>query len=257
MKKTMVAVIAAMCILISGMAAYMPNASENLRVPVLLYHNVVGNYDVTDPNERLVSITPAAFEEHIKAMTDAGFMGISFDEYYQHLEGKLTLPDKPVIITFDDGYTSNYEKAFPILQKYNMKATIFVVTGRVGDTTTGFPHFTWEEARQMQHSGLVRIYSHTNTHRDMNTLSRAESNTELRLSKYLIETKLGTPCDVLAYPYGSYSGELEQAAYDMGYKLVCEVSDTAINNTAEGPEPIKRLTVWGSFTAKEILQLIK
>ena len=109
----------------------------------------------------------------------------------------------------------------------------------------------------MQQSGLVRIYSHTNTHRDMNMLSEAEGHTELRLSKYLIETNLGTPCDVLAYPYGSYSEEWEKAANDMGYKLVCEVSNTAINNTAEGKVPVKRLTVWGSFSAKEILQLIK
>ena len=78
------------------------------------------------------------------------------------------MPENPIAITFDDGYLSNYEIAYPILKELNIPATIFIVTSTVGlDESSGkvsTPHFTWDQAREMQESGIIDIHSHSHSH---------------------------------------------------------------------------------------------
>jgi peptidoglycan/xylan/chitin deacetylase (PgdA/CDA1 family) len=130
-------------------------------VPILTYHHI------TENPVGGAQISPETFEAQIKALYDNGYTAISFEELEAYVTQGTELPDNPVIITFDDGYYSNYEYAFPILKRYDMKAAIFVIGVSVGKDTykdTDFdmtPHFGWEEANQMIASGLVSIHSHT------------------------------------------------------------------------------------------------
>ena len=128
------------------------------QVPILMYHHL--SEDVT--NSEMVS--PEQFEVQIRALSEAGYTGVSFDELQAYVLRGEPLPEKPVVITFDDGYRSNYTLAYPILQKYGMKATIFAIgvsfgTDHYKDTDYAItPHFGAAEAAEMTASGLISIH---------------------------------------------------------------------------------------------------
>ena len=195
------------------------------QVPILMYHHL--SEDVT--NSEMVS--PEQFEAQIRALSEAGYTGVSFDELQAYVLRGEPLPEKPVVITFDDGYRSNYTLAYPILQKYGMKATIFAVgvsfgTDHYKDTDYAItPHFGAAEAAEMTASGLISIQSHTY---DMHQWPPYETGSAVRenilqlsseseeayvqaltedftRSRALLEDATGRPVDVLAYPAGQYS----------------------------------------------------
>lgn len=142
----------------------LPAETENTAsVPVLLYHHL----DPAADGSNGAVITPETFEAHIRALAESGYTGISVNDLTAYVKYGANLPAKPVLITFDDGYTSNYEYAYPILQKYGMKATIFVIGSSLGksvykDTENPMiPHFGAAEAAEMAASGLISLESHT------------------------------------------------------------------------------------------------
>jgi len=136
--------------------------SYTKQVPIITYHSIVEN--PTSNSE----ISPETFEKQIKILKENGYTGVTFEDLIAYVEKGIELPEKPICITFDDGYLNNYEIAFPILKKYEMKATIFVIGVSVGSLTnykeTNYPitpHFTYEQANEMIESGLISIQSHT------------------------------------------------------------------------------------------------
>lgn len=131
-------------------------------VPVLMYHHIA-----EEGNDSTV-ITPELFEQQIAALKEAGYTAIMPDSLLAYVNDGEELPDKPVVITFDDGYLSNYEYAYPILNKYGMCATIFVIGSTVGNTEnykdTNYPitpHFSYAQAQEMIDSGVISIQTHT------------------------------------------------------------------------------------------------
>lgn len=134
------------------------------KIPVLLYHNFVTTVPDTDPDNFNYINTPQSFEENINTILEDGYTIISMNELNKAINRKMELPSKPILITFDDGYYSNYEYIYPILQKYNVKASIFVVTDKVGKEIDGIKYLDWNECLEMQNSGLVEIFSHGKRH---------------------------------------------------------------------------------------------
>ncbi|MCL2153117.1 MAG: polysaccharide deacetylase family protein, partial [Oscillospiraceae bacterium] len=130
-------------------------------IPILSYHSILeeGNPGVT--------VSPGQFEEQMRALFDAGYSAVSLKQMRDFVLTGAPLPEKAVAITFDDGYLSNYEYAFPVLKKYAFNAAIFMIGVSFGQDTykdTGdpiYPHFGAEEAREMVDSGLISIQSHT------------------------------------------------------------------------------------------------
>lgn len=102
------------------------------------------------------AVPPWDFETQMKYFSDHGYTSISPDELYAALAGAGKLPDNPVLITFDDGYRDNYDNAFPILKKYKLKATIFVITSFLGKKEQ---YLTWEQAREMEKHGILEGFS--------------------------------------------------------------------------------------------------
>ncbi|MCK9479369.1 MAG: polysaccharide deacetylase family protein [Firmicutes bacterium] len=228
--------------------------NEEVKVPVLLYHNIM---EKTDGENPLVTITPRVFREHMTALKNAGFEAITFDDFYNYAYNEAALPKKPIIISFDDGYESNYRYTYPILQELGIKATIFIVTETVGAIDgVNYPHFTWDEAKEMTESGLIDIQSHSHSHQDISLLSESEAVREIRLSKYLIETNLDKKCEVFAYPFGSVTDFAAQAVSEAGYKMQCRVGDSGYNIKNAVSQPLRRITVWGSWSADTLLDLI-
>lgn len=249
-KRLMNYLILCICLFVSMPVA----AQEAQSVPIILYHNFAYNFH---PSQDLMNTAPDTFEAHMVALKEAGYHTISYDQYYDYITQGTPLPEKPIIITMDDGYTSNYKYAYPILKKLDMCATIFVVTSRMGSSDTVYPHFTWEQAAEMEKSGVISIESHTDTHGNMSLLPETEIVEEFRRSKFEIERNLGKECSVLAFPYGEFLGNAIDLALQAGYKIINKVGDEGTNRKEDGLYPLKRISVGGNMTPQMLLELIE
>ena len=242
-------------------------ARKNVKVPILLYHHITDE-EFSGGNE-VSLISPYDFRLHMTAIK-VNFTPISLRRYYEYItctDGSVALPDNPIIVTFDDGYLSNYEIAFPILKELEIPATIFVVTDTVGamagDGVVNYSHFTWEQAREMENSGLIEIQSHTSGHTELANLTQDELVLQLRKSKYMIEKNLGHACDMIAFPYGSYNDAVIAASHAAGYKVQARVDnktseeDFEVNLPSEGVEGLTRMTVSGTMGNVNVIEIIR
>lgn len=252
------------CAAMGVWAATSSAAAGDVKVPILMYHHINPRYDEGNSSANL---TPEEFRLHMMTLQAKDYQAVSLQDYYDHVINGTVLPENPVVITFDDGYSSNYEEAFPILKELNIPATIFIVTDTVGETPAGgkvnYAHFTWAQAREMQESGLIDIQSHSNSHCKMAETSPDQMQRELRKSKYLIEKNVGKTCDMFAYPFGSFNAQTKQAARKAGYKMQILVGDVMkdyaneVNVRSEGAESLKRITVRGHMSNLELIDAIE
>ena len=177
------------------------------KILVLNYHQVQNNFNS-------LAIPVNQFDAQMDYLVENGYTTISPDELYRGLNGEISLPAKPVILTFDDGYLDNYTNAFPILKYYGMKATIFVIPALVDKDAR---YLTWEQLQEMTANG-VTVESHTLNHRKLEELPDDEIRAELLNSKLILEEKLGQAVEFLAYPTGTYNLHIAGIAKDCGYK---------------------------------------
>ena len=177
---------------------------------------IVLNYHKIDNMHISLSVKPEDFERQMKYLAEHNFHSITPRELYAALVGGAELPENPVLITFDDGYMDNYTNAYPILKKYGLKATIFVITGFLDRAQPGY--FTWGQAAEMEASGLIDIESHTVTHTSLTDLTEEQVKMELERSKNDIERRLGKQVDFLAYPTGTYNLHIAALVKEAGYK---------------------------------------
>ena len=228
--------------------------AQDVKVPILVYHHIMYNYN---PENALINISPDELLLHLWALKNDGFTTITFDDYYDYVQGVRALPEKPIIISFDDGYLSNYEYGYKMLKSLGMKATIFVITSTVGATeNVTYPHFTWEQAKEMEKSGVIDIQSHSHSHREMGNLDAVSIQRELRLSKYLIEQNLNKEVSVFAYPFGSFGALTQSLATFAGYKIQCKVGDLGYNTKTSPQNELKRITVSGTTTDHGLIDQI-
>lgn len=176
-------------------------------VPILNYHKVDNFYHA-------LSVSPQEFEEQMAYLAKNGFTTITPDQLMAYLNHDRELPEKPIIITFDDGYLDNYTNAYPIMKKYGFTATIFLVTNLI-DHDERF--MTWEQVKTMQQDGFV-FGSHTVSHIPLNKLPREQAMAELIDSRKEIEYRLGTKPRYFAYPTGAYNSQVEEMVKQAGYK---------------------------------------
>ena len=177
---------------------------------------IVLNYHKIDNMHISLSVKPEDFERQMKYLAEHNFHSITPQELYAALVGGAELPENPVLITFDDGYMDNYTNAYPILKKYGLKATMFVITGFLDRAQPGY--FTWGQAAEMEASGLINIESHTVTHTALTDLTEEQVKMELERSKNDIERRLGKQVDFLAYPTGTYNLHIAALVKEAGYK---------------------------------------
>lgn len=240
---------------------------KNTKVPILLYHHITT--DEFSNEESISLISPTDFRLHMTAIS-VNFTPISLRSYYDYVmcdDGSVSLPPNPIIVTFDDGYLSNYEIAFPILKELEIPATIFVVTDTVGAVSgegkVNNSHFTWEQAKEMEDSGLIEIQSHTVSHEKMTAIDTGEVIRQMRKSKHDIEVNLGRECDMLAYPYGDYNEEVKELARKSGYKMQLLVDDKTtdeeydVNLPIEGVEKVTRMTIAGNMGNVNVIEIIR
>lgn len=219
-------------------AVYAGNAPEQVSVPILLYH------DIQDSGDGDSTIARKVFLSHLDALQQAGYETVTFSQLISFVKHGISLPEKPILITFDDGYLSNYKIAWPALQRRGMVGTIFVVGNSMGKDTykdTGvpiIPHFTYGQANEMIDSGVMSIQSHTYDLHQYRPLEpdggregvlpkkgeSAESyrqalEQDLQLARDTLRQKTGASVQVLAYPYGLYTQDSEAISADLGFSV--------------------------------------
>lgn len=189
-----------------GFFAKMPAGMAAANIPVLLYHRV--GYSSGG-----LTVSPERFAADLAALDRNGYHAVSLEHFGWYLRGQTRyLPDKPVLITFDDGYRDNYENAYPLLQKYAMTGCFFVITGMVGEAD----RLTAEHIREMVAGGMS-FGSHTVSHRPLATLPEEEVRNELSASRYNLSVITGRAAEFIAYPRGSYNDAVVRIARETGY----------------------------------------
>lgn len=202
----------------------------------LMYHNVTRPTDAFDGIGASVTkyfVVETQFEQHLEAIAKTR-------------EANDEVTSAYIEVTFDDGWAGSFDVAGPILERFGMTATVFVTTGLVGQ-----PHFASADVlRDAVNSGTFRIGSHGVTHRLLATLPINEVRHELVTSKRQLEGILGLPVTSLAFPGGSYNGQIERLARDIGYT---EIYTSKVGlNTSRGTT-VNRSAVMDATTTEQVV----
>ncbi|KGP76745.1 xylanase [Desulfosporosinus sp. Tol-M] len=184
------------------------SVQEAQAVPILYYHSVM------QENENELRMPPEQFEAQMAYLQDKGYQSVSLEQLYQALYKGGTLPAKPFVITFDDGYADNYTTAFPILTKHGFTATIFMVTSYIN----GKGFMSSKQLKELVANGW-EIEGHTTNHPYLTKIDSPTLLSELNSSKEQLEKELGQPVNFFAYPYGDLNANVVQALKESGYRM--------------------------------------
>ena len=223
------------------------------QVAVLCYHEI-------DRANDDFSVTSHELGNQLSWLKKNGWHFVSLDEYLAYTRGQKKLPDKSVMITFDDGYESFYTKVYPLLQKYQIPGMLAIVTSWTdgeGKPTDVQKLATWDQLREMERSGLVTVVSHTHAMHKQQAIDpqgdrdsvagnrlylndryetdeeyRSRLNHDFQATQRLFQEKLGHPARVVVWPYGIYSAEAIKAAQDNGMEGSF-LLDGGINGTGD------------------------
>jgi peptidoglycan/xylan/chitin deacetylase (PgdA/CDA1 family) len=208
------------------------SGGTEVAVPMLIYH-----------------YPPANFGQQLQTLRDKGYTTVTLDAVSAAMHGVNQLPAKPVVITFDDGYASQWE-AFKLLEQYSMKATFYINTSgprskwclgvnrRYNDpmqpkTGCGDQMLNWQQLHEIEDSGLGTIAAHTVDHADLPSLSSEEQQVEIVESKQVLEAGMGHKIRHFAYPYGDFTGTTVQLAQEAGFDTAASTNPGLIQKSQD------------------------
>jgi peptidoglycan/xylan/chitin deacetylase (PgdA/CDA1 family) len=190
------------------------NRRSTAEIPILVYHHIRRSPAVGSRVERRLTVTADIFDQQMRYLQENGYHVISFATLVDYLKDASELPDKPVIISLDDGWEDQFEYALPLLKKYHYSATFFVITNSVG--SPGF--LSWSQLRRMRAEGM-EIGSHSRSHPHLDKIDNPTLLwDQISTSKQILENELGAAVDEFAYPYGSYNADTASVVRSAGYK---------------------------------------
>jgi len=252
--------------------------SYTTRVPVLMYHSFTEDPDeITD-----MTVSLDDFEAQLAALTEAGYQPVLYADLIDYVYRGVELPDKPLVISIDDGYRNNLDLAVPLLEKYGCRASIAVIGCSEGkdtykDTDTPItPHFRLSDAAK--YLGTLEIQSHSydmhqvkaldgeDCRRGVLQMADEEEEDYIRTltgdylkSKEQIEGALGVDCDIFTYPYGACDTLSEVVLHSLGVKVTTTMNP-GVNEVIKGiPQSLyqlKRINVEGGMTSDELLDTL-
>jgi peptidoglycan/xylan/chitin deacetylase (PgdA/CDA1 family) len=210
--------------------------SKQVRVPILMYHEL--NY----LHRNSLGMAPGQFESEMEFLHQNDFHTITMEQLYAALYQQRPLPDRPILLTFDDGYKSVYTKAYPILSRYGYKGTVFMVTDAIGSRGQ-HPMLTWTELLEMNRRGIMDVQSHTVHHVDLRNASNVVTKQELMQSAQTLSKRLGHPVRFFCYPSGKFRVATFDFLRNSGYVLaVTEHSGYA--SAKDGPYTLHRIRIY-------------
>jgi len=232
-------------------------SGRELSLPILMYHSISDEDESRSHAYFHTCTSPAVFAEQMSCLHRQGYTPCSLSQAIDSLGSGTPFATKPVVITFDDGYTDFYRQAFPVLQRYGFGATVFLPTAYIGERPLQFKGrdcLTWVEVRELSNYGIV-FGSHTVTHPQLHELSVAAVKEEIVSSKQTIEDRIGSAVDSFAYPFAfpqndaAFQTMLGDSLRSAGYKNgVC----TIVGRGSRDSDPffLERLPVNSSDDAR-------
>lgn len=200
-------------------------------VSVLMYH-MIGN----EPGNAAI-MTEANLRIQMNYLRDHGYHPITMQELYDYVTKGAPLPEKPVCITFDDGYLDSYTIVYPLMKEYGFPWTLFLITDDVGKP---YNRMTWDQLREMANSHTVTIANHTLSHPKLHNLAtRAEKEKEIVEANKALKYQLGVDNVWLAYPYGDYDDEVIDICKKAGIKMAV-TTDAGRVHVGSFPYDLKR-----------------
>ncbi|MDD6984581.1 MAG: polysaccharide deacetylase family protein [Clostridia bacterium] len=258
-------------------AKQLDTADYTKDVPVLMYHNIA-----EEPND--MTVTPETFRMHMETLAENGYTAVTLDDMVNYVYSGGELPEKPVLITFDDGYYSNYEYAYPVLSELGMKAVIFTVGTSFGKTTyldtdaPITPHFGEKEAKEMTNSGVISLQSHTydmhrsenyekNARYDMGQLA-GETEEEyidtvredLIMSREFLENLREDNVLALSYPKGKITDNAARIAVEEGYTVTFSTNwgvQELVRGLGQSLYAVKRNHISNDVTSERLLEIVQ
>ena len=218
-------------------------------IPILMYHAVEDA--PRPPRYKHFYVTAREFEGQMRMLHRLGYAPITFGALERARTGEDTLPAKPVLLTFDDGYANLRSNVHPLLRVLGFAYTVFLVAEKIGQTNDwvaaeGYeptPLLGWEEILQMQDEGGVEFGAHTATHRHLNRLTPEEARQELSASKDALEQRLQTSMTTLCYPYGSHDATTVALAQECGYTQAV-TTEFGRARSSDDPLRLPRISVY-------------
>jgi len=272
--KTVIIIALIICALVPVVACAVTSAvsSDGVAVPIIMYHSVLKN------QRRLGKyvVTPDELESDMKYLRDKGYTTVFIQDLIDYVYNGKTLPEKPVILTFDDGYYNNNYYLLPLLKKYDMKAVISIV-GTFADaedeTKTRNPNFSylsWGDMDELIKTGYIEIQNHSY---DMHKITSSRNGAKMRkgesLADYeaflnsdimklqnLMEEKLGCKATAFVYPFGAYSRESSDIIKKMGFLATLSCTE-GVNKITKDPQCLYMLKRYNRPHNKSVASFIK
>ncbi len=228
---------------------------DEVPLPIIMYHHIYNNYKAL--NDYVIS--PNELEADFKYLKENGYSAILPRELYKYTRGEFTLPEKPVIISFDDGFESVYHYAYPLALKYGMKF-VLAIFGKetdhfsiINDHNVAYSYVTWEEIKELSQSGIAEIANHTYNLHEISQRKGAKKKSNETVEAYtkiltedigMLQSLLKQNCNVepetFVYPYGFSCEESEIILDEMGFKITFTCNE-GINILSEKDNSLKLL----------------
>ena len=229
-----------------------PLPRRRVAIPILMYHRINVPAPGTPAITRRLTVHPADFARQMRWLRRHGYHTVTQRQLFGALMHGWPLGERPIMITFDDGYRDIFYKAAPVLTKLRMQGTAYVISNRVvnGDRTFLSPGLL----RALENRG-IEIGSHSVSHSDLTQLSDREVLVELMESRRSLERWLWHPVQWLAYPFGAYDGRVEKLARRAGYVLAVTTEEGTLQSAGQ-PLALQRLRVLDSTGVRGLAELL-
>ncbi|MFK7805328.1 MAG: polysaccharide deacetylase family protein [Anaerolineae bacterium] len=227
-------------------------------IPILMYHSI-SNY--ASPKFKRWTVSPEQFRNHLVTIQLQGYTPLTVTDYICSLN-KRRLPEKPILITFDDGFEDFYQEALPLLSQFEMPATLYVTTGFVGETSHWLNKIG-EGGRKMLsanqivelHKNGIEIGAHTISHPHLDTVPESDAAREIQLSKIWLEAIIGERVYSFAYPHGYHSRRVKRMVIDAGFTSACGVKH-ALSHPFDDRFALARIIVSDRVTSESLKSLL-
>ena len=227
----------------------------SVRIPILVYHSVSAvPADWIAP----FTVAPDVFDSHLEAIANAGARTMTVSELIDGLTGTAArLPERPALVTFDDGFADFATLAQPAMAGRGIRATLYVATryieSEIGPGTERM--LDWPAIVELHASG-VELGAHSHTHPQLDVLTRARAEYEIAHSKALLEAHLGAAVRSFAYPHGYSSASVRRLVRDAGFDSACAVGNT-FSRPDESRFRLSRIMVRSTTTAREVADWVR
>ncbi len=234
--------------------------AEKKRVPILMYHSIS---DYASPKFKQFTVSPKLFGEQMAYLHQHKYTPITVTQFAAALsQNGVMLPERPIVLTFDDGFADFYTEALPVLKRYGFTATLYAATAFINGTSRWLqregeaarPMLTWEQLNEINASG-IECGGHSHSHPQLDTLSQAEAYTEIIQSKRLLEDHLEQSISSFAYPFGYYSASVRRQVQEVGFSSACAVKHAMSSQTSD-PFALARLIVRADTNVDTLAALV-